>query len=200
VAVHPRGVGVDRVLRVGLHDQFAHVQVVAVFQWGWWPASVLGASAGPVESFAPVMLFAVLFGLTTDYAVFVLSRVREAWAEGADPRSAVRDGLARTGRVVAAAGSVMVVVFGSFVLNDERVVNLFGFGLAVAVALYVGVAMLVFLPASLSIVGRAAWWFPARPATARAQPTGDQRGLAQTATVRASAAATTAPPKPQDAP
>jgi putative drug exporter of the RND superfamily len=142
----------------------AYGPVVAVFQWGWWPASLFGASAGPVESFAPVMLFAVLFGLSTDYAVFVLSRVREAWAAGADPRTAVRAGLARTGRVVAAAGSVMVVVFGSFVLNDERVVNLFGFGLAVAVALYVGVAMLVFLPATLSIVGRAAWWFPGKSA------------------------------------
>ncbi len=178
----------------------AYGPVVAVFQWGWWPASLFGASPGPVESFAPVMLFAVLFGLSTDYAVFVLSRVREAWLHGRDPRAAVRTGLARTGRVVVAAGSVMVVVFGSFVLNDQRVVNLFGFGLAVAVALYVAVAMLVFLPAALSVIGRAAWWFPGRASAGTAQPTLDHQDLAQAATVSASAAATTAPPNPQEGP
>jgi RND superfamily putative drug exporter len=178
----------------------AYGPVVAVFQWGWWPASLFGAKPGPVESFAPVMLFAVLFGLSTDYAVFVLSRVREAWSEGADPRQAVRDGLARTGRVVLAAGSVMVVVFGSFVLGDQRVVNLFGFGLAVAVALYVGIAMLVFLPATLSLLGGAAWWFPGQRAAGAPQPSRDHRDLAQVATVSASAAATTAPPNPQEGP
>jgi RND superfamily putative drug exporter len=136
----------------------AYGPVVAVFQWGWWPADLLGAQSGPVESFAPVMLFAVLFGLSTDYAVFLFSRIHEEYRRTADARRAV---VGATARVILAAASVMVVVFASFVLNDQRVVNLFGFGLATAIGMYALVAMLVLAPALLSIVGKAAWW-PAR--------------------------------------
>ena len=138
----------------------AYGPVVAVFQWGWWPAGLLGAEPGPVESFAPVMLFAVLFGLSTDYAVFLLSRVHEEYRRTGDARRAVVDAMGTTSRVVLAAASVMVVVFASFVLNDQRVVNLFGFGLATAIALYALVAVMALVPALLVVLGRAAWWHP----------------------------------------
>jgi RND superfamily putative drug exporter len=140
----------------------AYGPVVAVFQWGWWPANLIGVEPGPVESFAPVMLFAVLFGLSTDYAVFLLSRVHEVFRATGDPGRAVREGLAATARVILAAASVMVVVFASFMLNDQRVVNLFGFGLAMAIAVYALVAMLVLVPAALTMAGGAAWWLPDR--------------------------------------
>lgn len=135
----------------------AYGPVVAVFQWGWWPADLLGIVPGPVESFVPVMLFAVLFGLSTDYTVFLLSRVKEELARTGDSDRAVRDGLAATAKVILAAASVMVVVFGSFILNDQRTVTMFGFGLAMAIAVYVLVVMLVLVPALLAIAGRAAW-------------------------------------------
>jgi RND superfamily putative drug exporter len=138
----------------------AYGPVVAVFQWGWWPAELLGAVPGPVESFVPVMLFAVLFGLSTDYTVFLLSRVKEELAHSGNPYRAVRNGLAATVRVILAAASVMVVVFGSFMLNDQRTVTMFGFGLAVAIAVYAVVVMLVLVPGLLAIAGRAAWWQP----------------------------------------
>ena len=135
----------------------AYGPVVAVFQWGWWPAELLGVVPGPVESFVPVMLFAVFFGLSTDYTVFLLSRVKEELDRTGDPDLAVRNGLAATARVILAAASVMVVVFGSFMLNDQRTVTMFGFGLAMAIAVYVLVVMLVLVPALLAIAGRAAW-------------------------------------------
>ncbi|MGC1215095.1 MAG: MMPL family transporter [Micromonospora sp.] len=140
----------------------AYGPVVAVFQWGWWPAELLGSQPGPVESFAPVMLFAVLFGLSTDYAVFLLSRVHEEYQRTGDARRSIVTGMGATSRVIMAAASVMVVVFASFVLNDQRTVNLFGFGLATAIAMYALVAMLVLAPALLAILGRSAWWLPGR--------------------------------------
>ncbi len=136
----------------------AYGPVVAVFQWGWWPADLLGVVAGPVESFVPVMLFAVLFGLSTDYTVFLLSRVKEELSRDGDTQAAVRNGLAATAKVILAAASVMVVVFGSFMLNDQRTVTMFGFGLAISIAVYTLVVMLLVIPAVLAIAGRAAWW------------------------------------------
>ncbi|TFC36220.1 MMPL family transporter [Cryobacterium sp. TMT2-42-4] len=147
----------------------AYGPVVAVFQWGWWPAGLLGVSSGPVESFVPVMLFAVLFGLSTDYTVFLLSRVKEELARTGDADRAVRDGLAATARVILAAASVMVVVFGSFILNDQRTVTMFGFGLAMSVAVYALVVMLVLVPALLAIAGRGAWGRPKRRSSADAE-------------------------------
>jgi RND superfamily putative drug exporter len=146
----------------------AYGPVVAVFQWGWWPAELFGAQPGPVESFAPVMLFAVLFGLSTDYAVFLLSRVHEEYKRTGDARRSVVNAVGATSRVILAAASVMVVVFSSFVLNDQRTVNLFGFGLATSIAMYALVAMQVLTPALLAILGRAAWWMPGRQRRAAA--------------------------------
>jgi RND superfamily putative drug exporter len=137
----------------------AYGVVVAVFQWGW-AAGPLGAEPGPIESFAPIMLFAVLFGLSMDYEVFLLSRVREEYLRSGDSGSSVRDGIAATARVITAAASVMVVVFSSFLLNDQRVVNLFGFGLAIAIAIDATLVRLVLVPSVMAILGRAAWWLP----------------------------------------
>ncbi len=157
----------------------AYGPVVAVFQWGWWPASLIGANPGPVESFAPVMLFAVLFGLSTDYAVFLLSRIHEEFRRDGDAGRAVIEGVASTSRVILAAASVMVVVFTSFVFNDQRVVNLFGFGLATAIALYALLAMLVLVPAVLAVLGRAAWWLPRSSVRGRAVPGPDASEAAE---------------------
>ncbi len=137
----------------------AYGAVVAVFQWGWL-ADLFGAQPGPIESFAPMMLFAVLFGLSMDYEVFLLSRVREEYLRTGEPGPAVADGIAATARVITAAAAVMVVVFSSFLLNDDRVVNLFGFGLAVAIAIDATLVRLVLVPALMAIAGRAAWYLP----------------------------------------
>lgn len=138
----------------------AYGPVVAVFQWGWWPAHLLGANSGPVESFVPVMLFAVLFGLSTDYTVFLLSRVKEEFSHTGDPELAVRDGLASTAKVILAAASVMVAVFAGFALNDQRTVKMFGFGLALAIAVYALIVIFVLVPGILSIASRFVWRQP----------------------------------------
>ncbi|ABL83739.1 MULTISPECIES: MMPL family transporter [unclassified Nocardioides] len=137
----------------------AYGAVVAIFQWGWL-SDVFGAQPGPIESFAPMMLFAVLFGLSMDYEVFLLSRVREEYLRTGQAGAAVADGIAATARVITAAASVMVVVFASFLLNDDRVVNLFGFGLAVAIAIDATLVRLVLVPALMAVAGRLAWYLP----------------------------------------
>ena len=137
----------------------AYGAAVAVFQWGWL-SGLLGTSTGPVESFAPMMLFAVLFGLSMDYEVFLLSRVREEYLRTGDNSASVRDGIASTARVITAAASVMVIVFLSFLLNDQRVVNLFGFGLAFAILVDATVVRLVLVPSTMGLAGRANWWMP----------------------------------------
>ena len=137
----------------------AYGAVVAVFQWGWL-GDLVGAEPGPIESFAPMMLFAVLFGLSMDYEVFLLSRVREEYLRTGKAGAAVADGIAATARVITAAAAVMVVVFSSFMLNDERVVNLFGFGLAVAIAIDATLVRLVLVPALMAVAGRVAWYMP----------------------------------------
>jgi RND superfamily putative drug exporter len=137
----------------------AYGAVVAVFQWGWF-ADLFGAQPGPIESFAPMMLFAVLFGLSMDYEVFLLSRVREEYLRTGRAGPAVADGVAATARVITAAASVMVVVFASFLLNEDRVVNLFGFGLAIAIAIDATIVRLVLVPALMAVAGRAAWYMP----------------------------------------
>ena len=111
----------------------AYGVVVAIFQWGWG-ASLIGLGrAGPIEPWAPMMLFAIVFGLSMDYEVFLLSRIREEYDRTHDNATAVADGLASTARVITAAALVMVCVFASFVLGDQRAIKLFGLGLAVAV-------------------------------------------------------------------
>jgi putative drug exporter of the RND superfamily len=133
--------------------------VVAVFQLGWF-GSLSGISGGPIQAFLPVMVFAIVFGLSMDYEVFLVSRIHEAWVHGASSSEAVRLGLTRTGRVVTAAAAVMVVVFASFILAGDRTIALFGLGLATAVFLDAVVIRCILLPAVLELVGAATWWFP----------------------------------------
>ena len=135
--------------------------VVAVFQWGWL-GSTLGIAPGPIAAFLPVMVFAIVFGLSMDYEVFLVSRIHEEWTHGADSTAAVREGLIRTGRVITAAAAVMVAVFASFILGGQRVLELFGLALAAAVFLDAVVIRCILLPATLQLLGEHTWWFPAR--------------------------------------
>jgi RND superfamily putative drug exporter len=138
----------------------AYGVIVAIFQWGWG-ASLLGIdSTAPVEPFVPMMLFAIVFGLSMDYEVFLLSRIREEYDRTGDNALAVADGLAATARVITAAAAIMVMVFASFVLGDDRVVKLFGIGLASAILIDATIVRVVLVPATMELLGDANWWFP----------------------------------------
>lgn len=133
---------------------------VAIFQWGWL-RGLVGVSPGPIESFIPVMLFAIVFGLSMDYEVFLVSRIHEQWTRTADSRRAVGEGLALTGRVVTAAAAIMICVFLSFMLGEERVIKEFGLSLAAAVFLDAVVVRCMLLPAVLDLLGDRTWAIPA---------------------------------------
>ncbi len=133
--------------------------VVAVFQWGW-AGSVLGIAGGPINPFIPMMLFAIVFGLSMDYEVFMLSRIREEYDRTGDAQTSVADGLAGTARVISAAAAIMVVVFGSFMFEDLREIKLFGLGLALAVLLDATLVRMLLVPATMELLGARNWWFP----------------------------------------
>ncbi|MFT6290528.1 MAG: RND superfamily putative drug exporter [Ilumatobacter sp.] len=133
--------------------------VVVVFQWGWG-VSLFGTGNGPIEPFLPMMLFAIVFGLSMDYEVFLLSRVKEEYDKTGDAAESVADGLAATARVITAAAAIMVVVFGSFVLEDARVIKMFGMGLASAVFLDATLVRMLLVPATMELLGEKNWWLP----------------------------------------
>ena len=133
--------------------------IVAIFQWGWFDG-LMGVAQGPIESFIPVMLFAIVFGLSMDYEVFLISRMHERWVQTREHSRAVAEGLALTGRVVTAAAAIMVCVFLSFMLGEERVIKEFGLSLASAVFLDALVVRCLLLPAVLHIVGERTWRIP----------------------------------------
>ncbi|GGU99912.1 membrane protein [Actinomadura cremea] len=133
--------------------------VVALFQWGW-ASEPFGLGTGPVETFLPVLMLPVLFGLSMDYQVFLVSRMHEEWARHRDNGRAVIVGQAATGRVITAAATIMIAVFGAFVLGGRRVIAEFGVGLAAAVALDAFVLRTVLVPALMHLLGRANWWLP----------------------------------------
>jgi RND superfamily putative drug exporter len=138
----------------------AYGAVVAVFQWGWGASLIgLGGSA-PIDPWLPVMMFAIVFGLSMDYEVFLLSRVKEEYDRTGDNELAVADGLAKTARVITAAAAIMVFVFGSFVLDPTRSIKMFGFGLAVAVFLDATVVRMLLVPATMELLGDRNWWLP----------------------------------------
>jgi len=137
----------------------AYGVVVAVFQWGWL-SSVFGVEPAPIEPFLPMMLFAIVFGLSMDYEVFLLSRVREEFDRTGDAVNSVADGLAATARVISAAAAIMVVVFGAFLLEDDRIVKMFGVGLAVAVLLDATLVRMLLVPATMALLGSRNWWIP----------------------------------------
>ncbi len=137
----------------------AYGVIVATFQWGWG-GSLLGVSPGPIEPWVPMMLFAIVFGLSMDYEVFLLSAVREHYDRTGDNATAVAEGLASTARVITAAALIMVFVFGSFVVADIRALKLIGLGLAVAVAVDASIVRVVLVPATMELLGDANWWLP----------------------------------------
>ena len=132
---------------------------VAVFQWGWF-GDILGIEPAPIEPFIPMMLFAILFGLSMDYEVFLLSRMKEEFERSADPVNSVADGLAATARVITAAAAIMAVVFGSFMFEDFRVVKLFGLGLATAIAIDATLIRMLIVPSTMQLLGARNWWLP----------------------------------------
>jgi putative drug exporter of the RND superfamily len=135
--------------------------LVAVFQWGWALGLLGGVGRpGPIDAWVPMMLFAVIFGLSMDYEVFLLSRIREAYDQSHDNSDAVASGVASTARVITAGAAVMFCVFGAFVLGSTRSLKMFGLGLAIAVVLDATVVRLVMVPATMELLGDRNWWLP----------------------------------------
>ncbi|WP_405064296.1 MMPL family transporter [Kribbella sp. NBC_01505] len=129
--------------------------ITLVFQQGWF-----GVQPGPIEAFVPVMIFAIVFGLSMDYEVFLVSRIHEEWRRTKDSQAAVREGLAATGSVITAAAAIMIVVFAAFLLSPDRMLQQFGLGLATAVLLDALLIRCVIVPAVLRLFGDRAWWLP----------------------------------------
>jgi RND superfamily putative drug exporter len=136
--------------------------ITAIFQDGIG-ASLLGIDkTGPIEAFVPVLMFAILFGLSMDYEVFLVTRIYEEWHRRGDNREAVTHGLAATGRTITAAAAIMVLVFGAFILGGQRIIELFGVGLASAVLLDALIVRSALVPSLMLILGDSNWWLPAR--------------------------------------
>jgi RND superfamily putative drug exporter len=138
----------------------AYGVVVAMFQWGWGKELIGLEHTVPINPFAPLMMFAILFGLSMDYEVFLLSRVREEYLASGDSHSSVVDGLSSTARVITSAALIMISVFGAFILDPDTTVKMFGVGLSVAVFLDATLVRMVLVPATMSLLGGANWWLP----------------------------------------
>jgi RND superfamily putative drug exporter len=138
----------------------AYGVIVAVFQWGWG-AELIGVHQSlPVDPFVPMVMFAVLFGLSMDYEVFLLSRVREEYVRTGDSHASVVNGLSRTARVITSAALIMISVFAAFILGDNVTVKMFGVGLSIAVFLDATLVRMVLVPSTMSLLGSANWWLP----------------------------------------
>jgi RND superfamily putative drug exporter len=134
--------------------------VVAVFQWGWGKGLIGLGETVPIEAWVPMMMFAILFGLSMDYEVFLISRIREHWLRTGDSHQSVVDGVASTASVITSAAVIMVSVFASFVLVPDPVVKMIGLGLAVSVLIDATVIRMVTVPATMELLGDANWWLP----------------------------------------
>ncbi|MDJ0340527.1 MMPL family transporter [Streptomyces sp. H10-C2] len=134
--------------------------LVAIFQWGWGGEALAAGRAGPIEAFLPVIMLSLLFGLSMDYQVFLVSRMHEEWVHTKDNARAVRVGLAETSRVINSAAVIMICVFGAFMLSGQRVLAMFGIGLAGAVALDAFILRTVLVPSLMHLSGNANWWLP----------------------------------------
>jgi RND superfamily putative drug exporter len=134
--------------------------IVAVFQWGWLKDVIGLEQTTPIVSFLPMMMFAILFGLSMDYEVFILSRIKEDYSRTGKARESVLTGLTSSARVITAAALIMISVFASFVLGDEPTIKMFGLGLAVAVLLDATIVRMIIVPAVMSVFGDKAWWMP----------------------------------------
>jgi RND superfamily putative drug exporter len=139
----------------------AYGVIVAVFQWGWLGGVIRIGATAPIDPWIPLMMFTILFGLSMDYEVFLLSRMREEWRIGHDNSAAVADGLAKTARVITAAAAIMICVFGSFVIGDPlHVLKVFGLGLAAAILIDATLVRMVLVPSIMELIGDANWWMP----------------------------------------
>src|SRR6266498_1509000 len=139
----------------------AYGVMVAVFQWGYLASAFGVGKKGPIESWVPMMMFTILFGLSMDYEIFLLSRIREEYLKTHDNGLSVADGVAVTGRVITAAAAIMIAVFMSFVIGfDLRQIKEIGLGLAVAVLIDATLVRMVLVPATMELLGDANWWFP----------------------------------------
>ncbi|HEX4034838.1 MAG TPA: MMPL family transporter [Solirubrobacteraceae bacterium] len=134
--------------------------ITAVFQWGWLGSLFAVDKTGPIEAFVPVMMFAIVFGLSMDYQVFLVTRIYEEWHRSSDNRLAVTRGLAATGRTITAAAAIMVLVFGAFILGGDRVIELFGFGLAFAVLIDALIVRMILVPGLMLLAGKTNWALP----------------------------------------
>ncbi|MFF8940303.1 MMPL family transporter [Streptomyces paradoxus] len=134
--------------------------VVAVFQWGWGGPALGVHGKVPIESYVPMMMFAIIFGLSMDYEIFLLSRVHEAWLRTGDAKGSVAHALEITARVITCAALIMVSVFAAFIVSDNIVVKMLGLGLAVSVLIDATVVRLLMVPAVMTLLGRHAWWMP----------------------------------------
>ena len=138
----------------------AYGVVVAVFQWGWGRSLIGLDEAVPIASFVPMMMFAILFGLSMDYEVFILSRIREEYHRGHTNIDSVVEGLGATAKVITAAALIMISVFLGFVASDDPVVKMMGVGLATAVAVDATIVRMILVPSTMALVGDPNWWLP----------------------------------------
>jgi RND superfamily putative drug exporter len=138
----------------------AYGVIVAIFQYGWGKQLVGVGKEGPIEAFLPIMMFAILFGLSMDYEVFLLSRIREEYLRHGDNGRAVADGLSATARVITAAAAIMCTFFLSFVLGDSIIIKLFGIGFASAIFIDATLIRMVIVPSTMELLGDANWWLP----------------------------------------
>jgi RND superfamily putative drug exporter len=152
----PLKAAVMNVLSIGA----AYGVIVAIFQWGWLKGVVGLDETVPINPFVPLIMFAILFGLSMDYEVFLLSRIREEWLRTGDSHTSVVDGLGATARVITSAALIMISVFLGFVMTDDVTIKMFGIGLATAVLLDATVVRMVLVPATMALLGNANWWLP----------------------------------------
>jgi RND superfamily putative drug exporter len=152
----PLTAAVVNLLSIGV----AYGVLVMVFQWGWGGGLIGLESTFPVEPFIPIFMFAILFGLSMDYEVFLLSRVRERYLLTRDNDAAVIDGIAGSARVITSAALIMISVFLGFVLGDDPYIKMFGLGLATAIFVDATIVRMVLVPATMSLLGDANWWMP----------------------------------------
>ena len=134
--------------------------MTAAFQWGWGKSLLGFGATGPIEAWIPAMMFAILFGLSTDYEVFLVSRMREEWTLSGDSKRAVIRGQAETGRVITAASLIMILVFAAFIMTGQEAIMQIGLGFAAAIFVDAYIIRTVLVPAVMHMLGRANWWLP----------------------------------------
>jgi putative drug exporter of the RND superfamily len=138
----------------------AYGVIVAIFEWGWGDSLIGLHTTLPIPAYVPMLVFAIVFGLSMDYEVFLLSRVHEAWLKTRDPHRSVAIGIGSTARVITTAAAIMVVVFTSFVLSSDPVVKMLAIGMAVAVLIDASIVRMILVPSVMTLLGKRAWWMP----------------------------------------